>query len=67
MAAAEQVLEVDDVDVVLTDYEMPRSSGLVLLDRVRKKDPEIVRILMTAHAAYPEVVAARGPKAGCSR
>ncbi len=58
VAAAERVLEVDDVDVVLTDYEMPRASGLVLLERVRKKDPEIVRILMTAHASYPEVVAA---------
>jgi DNA-binding NtrC family response regulator len=38
---------------------MPRSSGLILLERVRKKDPEIVRILMTAHASYPEVLAAR--------
>ncbi len=59
VAAAEHVLEIDDVDVVLTDYEMPHGSGLVLLERVEKKDPEIVRILMTAHASYPEVVAAR--------
>jgi two-component system response regulator HupR/HoxA len=59
VASAVRVLESDDVDVVLTDYEMPQSSGLVLLERVEKKHPEIVRILMTAHASYPEVVAAR--------
>ena len=59
VAAAERVLEIDDVDVVLTDYEMPHGSGLVLLERVAKRTPRSSVSSMTAHASYPEVVAAR--------
>ncbi|HVY49059.1 MAG TPA: response regulator [Minicystis sp.] len=58
--AAERILERDEVDVVLTDYEMPLGTGLLLLERMRARHARVIGILMTAHAWYPEVVAASG-------
>src|ERR1700754_4100399 len=59
VADAERVLDAGGVDVVLSDYEMPRASGLVFLAGVERRAPEIVRLLMTANATFPEVIAAR--------
>jgi PAS domain S-box-containing protein len=36
-------------DVILSDLHMPGMSGLELLERVRKSDPQIPFILLTAH------------------
>lgn len=38
------------VDVVVTDYMMPRITGLQLLAEVKKVQPEAARVLLTGHA-----------------
>lgn len=38
-------------DVVITDIEMPRITGLELIDVIRSAQPDIPVIVMTAHAS----------------
>lgn len=38
------------VDVVVTDYLMPKMNGLQLLARVKERQPEASRVLLTGHA-----------------
>jgi len=45
-------------DLLLTDLNMPGLTGLELLDRSRKEDPERAVIVMTAHGAVESAVAA---------
>src|SRR5690606_20989329 len=45
-------------DVVLTDIRMPGMDGLELLAELRKQDPEVPVILMTAQASLQSAVQA---------
>ena len=53
-----RLLELQPVDVVITDYTMPGMSGLELLQRVRAFDPAIPVIIMTAHGTIEGAVEA---------
>lgn len=44
------MLATHSVDVIVTDQRMPGMSGIELLRRVRQLYPEVVRIMLTAHA-----------------
>ena len=44
-------------DVALVDYSMPGMSGIELLRRIEVSHPGVSRIMLTAHADLPEVVA----------
>lgn len=46
--AALDLLEVQPVDVIITDYKMPGMNGLEFLSLVQKKHPTVPRILVTA-------------------
>lgn len=46
------------VDIVVTDYAMPRLNGLSVLDEVRARSPATRRVLMSALLDRPEIVAA---------
>jgi CheY-like chemotaxis protein len=46
-----EILEHEDVDLIVTDYRMPRMDGLELMTNVRKTDPRMPLILITA---YPD-------------
>lgn len=48
--AAVALLEQEPVDVVLCDMRMPGMSGAEVLEQVRLKRPEVVRILLTGYA-----------------
>jgi len=52
------ILEDSDVDLVLTDMKMPGMDGIELLERIKKKDPELPVIVMTAHGTVEKAVEA---------
>lgn len=43
-------LETNPVDVVVTDYLMPKMNGIQLLARSKSLQPEAARVLLTGHA-----------------
>ena len=57
-AEALDCVEASDVDLVLTDMKMPVMSGIDLLERVKKKDPDLPVIMMTAHGTVDKAVEA---------
>ncbi len=52
------ILKHSDVDLVLTDMKMPSMDGIALLENVKKKDPELPVIMMTAHGTVEKAVEA---------
>ncbi len=53
-----QVVQREPIDVVLTDIRMPDLDGLELLERLRRLDPWVTVIIMTAHGTIELAVAA---------
>mgnify|MGYP005835259873 FL=1 len=43
-------LDEGPLDVIVTDYLMPRMTGLQLLAEAKKRQPEAARVLLTGHA-----------------
>jgi DNA-binding NtrC family response regulator len=43
-------LETNPVDVVVTDYLMPKMNGIQLLGKAKEFQPEAARVLLTGHA-----------------
>jgi two-component system response regulator PhcR len=60
VAEAETVLRREGarVGVLITDQRMPVETGVVLLDRVKERYPQIIRLLTTAYADLDEAMAA---------
>jgi len=52
------ILESERIEVVLSDYKMPGMDGLSFLIEVKRRRPEVVRILMTAYADMQLVIRA---------
>ncbi len=49
-----------DVDLLLTDFRMPGSSGLDLISAARSEDPDLQAILMTAYGdGFTEIESVR--------
>src|SRR5205823_3936143 len=44
-----------EFDVVVTDYNMPGASGMVLVTRLAESSPETVVIMVTGYSEEPEV------------
>ncbi|HET6449669.1 MAG TPA: ATP-binding protein [Spirochaetia bacterium] len=55
-AGLEQLVERGPFDVLLVDLQMPRMSGLELIQEARNRDPDIVPIIITAHATLDTAV-----------
>ncbi len=55
--AALEVLAVREVDVLITDFSMPVMSGIDLLEEMLARHPAVARLMMTAYADLPEVMA----------
>ena len=47
---AAKYLETHPVDVVVSDYLMPKMNGIQLLARAKQLQPEAARVLLTGHA-----------------
>jgi len=47
---AVRYLEANGVDVVISDYLMPKMNGIELLARAKRLQPESTRVLLTGHA-----------------
>ena len=46
------------VDVVVSDYLMPKMNGIQLLGRIKESQPEASRVLLTGHADKPSAIQA---------
>ena len=57
-ARALDILEVEDLDLVVTDMKMPGMDGLELLGRIKQKWPDLPVIMMTAHGTVDKAVEA---------
>ena len=52
MKQAQTILQSKKVDIVLSDVEMPRGTGLDLLDWARKQEMDFISILVTGYAVF---------------
>ena len=55
-AGLEQFLERGPFAVLLVDLQMPRMSGLELMQEIRNRDPDSVPLIITAHATLDTAV-----------
>lgn len=62
VCAALERLETEDIDCIVSDYQMPESDGLAFLARVRDSHPEIPFILFTGKGS--EEIASEAISAG---
>lgn len=51
--AALDILEVEEVDLMITDYAMPGMSGAELVERARERAPDLKAILASGYADLP--------------
>ncbi|MEP7309932.1 MAG: sigma-54 dependent transcriptional regulator [Acidobacteriota bacterium] len=57
-SAALQRFQADRVDLVLTDVKMPESGGMELLARLRRLQPDLPIVMLTAHGTIESAVEA---------
>ena len=57
-AEALALLEKETVDLVISDMRMPQMSGAEVLEQVRRRWPDVVRILLTGYADLTSTIAA---------
>lgn len=57
-AEALALLEKEPVDLVISDMRMPQMNGAELLEQVRSKWPDVVRILLTGYSDMSSTIAA---------
>jgi len=63
-ASAIETLNEQEIDLVITDYKMPKTSGIELIRHVRDNFPDIGIIMITGYASIDRAVAAIKEGAG---
>ena len=53
-----EIKKTSDIDLVLTDMKMPEMNGIELLENIKKNDPDLPVIMMTAHGTVDKAVEA---------
>ena len=56
--AAQDIFARREIDLVLSDQKMPRTTGVQLLEWVRERSPKTIRLLMTGFAEIDDAVEA---------
>jgi diguanylate cyclase len=56
--AAQQHFSTREIDIVLTDQKMPRTTGVQLLEWVKEHSPRTIRLMMTGFAELEETISA---------
>jgi len=56
--SALEILSRSDVDLVITDMKMPAMDGITLLERIKKRNPDLPVIMMTAYGTVEKAVEA---------
>jgi DNA-binding NtrC family response regulator len=51
---------VQSIDVIVSDYNLPKFNGIDLADKIRETRPEVGLILISANAAAAELLDGRG-------
>jgi two-component system, NtrC family, response regulator len=57
-AKALEVIEREEISLVITDMKMPVMDGLALLEKIKRRQPDMPVILMTAHGTVDKAVEA---------
>jgi len=52
MKQALEVLEKNEVHIILTDIEMPKGSGLDLIEEINRRDYTLIKLLLTGHENF---------------
>lgn len=55
---ARKIIEKMQIDVIISDIEMPGENGLDLMEWLEQKDNRMIRILLTCHQNFNYVVTA---------
>ena len=55
---AKEILAHREINIILTDQKMPRTTGVQLLEWVREQSPKTIRLLMTGYAELDDAVEA---------
>lgn len=53
-----QIIDTKSVQVLVTDLRMPEMDGLTLIKLVKKKKPDIVRVVLSGYSQIPTLLAA---------
>lgn len=53
-----RLMQEEEVHIVMTDQRMPRITGVELLERVKARNPQAVRLLYTGFADLESIIAA---------
>ena len=53
-----KILSSDEVDLVFLDYRMPGMDGLEILKKIKKAEPELPVVMITAHGSFETVIEA---------
>ena len=56
--AAAQILDLNEVDIIVSDQRMPNTTGIEFLEGTIKKHPESIRLLITGQTDIETVIAA---------
>ena len=57
-ASALELFQKDGFDMVISDMKMPGMSGIELLEKIKKLDPDVPFLMITAHGAIESAVEA---------
>ena len=52
-----QIMDIEEIDVIVTDMKMPVMDGLELLKIVRERHPEVVKIVLSGYTQLPQILA----------